>query len=66
MPDFFETHRPSETELALARRLREHGAQMQWQPLTEPLLYLGEHDSWHMADLAADLAGWPMVYTAPR
>ncbi len=64
MPDFFDTHRPPETELTLVRRLREHGAQWGWQPLTEPLLYLGEPDSWHMADLAADLAGWPMVYRA--
>ena len=64
MPEFFGSDRPNDTELDLVRRLRAHGAAQGWKALTEPFLYINEHDSWHMADLAADLAGWPMVYRA--
>lgn len=50
--------------LRLARTLHAEGTARGWQALTEPVLYLDEHEAWHMARLAAHVAGYPLVHSA--
>lgn len=48
----------------LAHRLRDWGGAQGWQTLLEPTLTMNEFDAWHMTELAAHVAGYPMVYRA--
>jgi hypothetical protein len=42
----------------------EIGAANGWQAVTERLLAVNEHEAWHLTNLVAHLAGWPLVYRA--
>ncbi len=51
--------------LQVANRLCDLGVDKNWQPLIEPILFVNDHEAWHMAKLAAWASGYPMVYRAP-
>lgn len=47
---------------AAASKLRQLGEEKGWKALTEPNLYLDEHEAWHMTMLGAHIMGYPLVY----
>ena len=47
---------------APAAKLRALGEERGWKALTEPNLYLGEQEAWHLTILGAYLMGYPLVY----
>lgn len=51
-------------EAGAARRLRAEGERRGWRAVTERHLLVNMHQAWHLTDLAAGVAGWPMVYRA--
>ena len=48
----------------VAERLRKVGEEEGWEAATSRELAVNEHEAWHLTELAAHIAGYPLVYRA--